>query len=261
MSTESRTQPYLDGRLASVYRAGNDMPGESLRAWAELIATCSPARSPDVLDVGAGTGMFAVALARWAAARTVIAVDASPAMLAHSEHHENVRYLTADAVALPFPGGRFDLALLSRVIHHLPDRRRTGAELMRVLRPGGAVVVRTTVRERLDSIVYEYWPQLRALDAGRFPSEAEIVTDFTAAGLRLTRALSFSQPVRLSLEAWRDAVEQRPQSKFGQLSDTQFRSGMRRLDAAIAAGCADPVSERYDVLIFRADGPVVRGRR
>jgi SAM-dependent methyltransferase len=252
MSTESRTQPYLDARLASVYRAGNDMPAESLRAWAELIAACSPARSPDVLDVGAGTGMFAVAMARWAAARKVIAVDASTSMLAHADRRENVRYLTADAAALPIASERFDLALLSRVIHHLPDRGRVGAELMRVLRPGGAVVVRTTVRERLDSIVYEYWPELRKLDAGRFPSEADIVTDFTASGLRPSRALSFCQPVQPSLQAWRDTVQHRPQSKFGQLTDAQFRSGLGRLDDAIAAGRAGPVGERYDVLIFTA---------
>ena len=229
------------------------MPDDSLHAWAELIAASSPRRLPDVLDVGAGTGMFAVALARWARARTVVAVDASPAMLAHSVRHENVHYLLAEAAALPLAGARFDLALLSRVIHHLPDRRSTGAELKRVLRPGGTVVVRTTVRERLDSVVYEFWPELLALDAMRFPSETEIITDFTAAGLRAPRVLSFGQPVQPSLQVWRDAVQQHPQSKFDQLTDAQFRAGLERLDAAIAAGAsADPVIERYDVLVFVA---------
>lgn len=46
---------------------------------------------------------------------------------------------------------------------------------------------------------------------------------------------------------------QRPQSKFGQLSDAQWHSGLARLDAVIAAGAnAGPVIERYDVLIFVA---------
>ena len=253
ISTEPHPQPYLDARLAGVYRGGNHMPEEPLRAWAELIATCSPVLTPDVLDVGAGTGLLAVALARWAEARMVVAIDASPAMLAHADCHENVRYLTADAAALPLAGARIDLALLSRVVHHLPDRRRAGAELKRVLRPGGVAVVRTTVRERLDSIVYEYWPELRRLDAGRFPSESEIITDFSAAGLRVAGVLSFGQPVQPGLRAWRDAVQRRPQSKFGQLTGEQFRSGMERLDKAIAAAASPgPVSERYDVLIFAA---------
>jgi hypothetical protein len=59
--------------------------------------------------------------------------------------------------------------------------------------------------------------------------------------------------VQPSLQAWRDAVQQRPQSKFGQLSNSQWRSGLERLDRAIAAGARpEPVSERYDVLIFAA---------
>jgi len=48
-------------------------------------------------------------------------------------------------------------------------------------------------------------------------------------------------------------VQRRAQSKFGQLTDAQFRSGLERLDLAIAAGAStDPISERYDVLIFAA---------
>ncbi|MBO0822826.1 MAG: class I SAM-dependent methyltransferase [Actinobacteria bacterium] len=228
------------------------MPDESLRAWTELIAARSPVGRPDVLDVGAGTGMFAVAMARWAATR-VAAIDASPAMLVHAGNHQNVHYLVADATALPLADARFDLALLSRVIHHLRDRRCAAAELKRVLRPGGAVVVRTTVRERLDSVAYQYWPELRALDSDRFPSQDEITADFTAARLRPTEVLSFAQPVWPSLRAWRDSVRLRPQSKFANLDDTQFRAGLQRLDRAVAtAAGSDPVRERYDVLVFAA---------
>jgi hypothetical protein len=59
--------------------------------------------------------------------------------------------------------------------------------------------------------------------------------------------------VQPSLQAWRDAIRQRAQSKFGQLSRSQWRSGLERLDVAVAAGAnTEPVSERYDVLIFAA---------
>ncbi|HSR86107.1 MAG TPA: hypothetical protein VLM11_18170, partial [Streptosporangiaceae bacterium] len=54
----------------------------------------------------------------------------------------------------------------------------TAAELKRALRRGGVAVVRTTVRDRLDSRVYDYWPQLRALDASRFPSQGQIEGKF-----------------------------------------------------------------------------------
>lgn len=58
--------------------------------------------------------------------------------------------------------GVFDLALMSRVMHHIPERAWAADELARVVRVGGRVVIRTTFRERLDTVVHDYWPQLRA---------------------------------------------------------------------------------------------------
>ena len=229
------SQPYLDSRLAAVYHRGNEMPDSSVRAWAELIGSHSPVRSPAVLDVGTGTGMFALALARWRDASLVVAIDQSPLMLAKAagqSNHPRVRYLAGDAVALPVGDDRFDLVLLSRVIHHLSDLRRAAAELKRALRPGGVVVVRTTIREHLDSLVYEYWPELRRRDASRFPASGEIRADFAAVGLRPIDMQSFAQPVQPSLAAWRDALALRPQSKFSQINQAKFDAG-----AALAQPC------------------------
>lgn len=254
--TAMRRQPYLDSPLASVYHLGNEMPDSSLRAWTAFIGLHSPVESPTVLDLGTGTGMFALALARWRNANLVVGIDESAAMLAQAAHrsgHERVVYLAGTATELPVADHVFDLALLSRVIHHIPDRRRTAAELKRALRPGGVVVVRTTVRARLDSLVYDYWPQLRSFDVLRFASQDDIMTDFAAAGLRPTGVESFSQPVRRSLRAWRDSLALRPQSKFGQLSPSEFEAGLRRLDDSVAAETnPTEVCERYDVLTFAA---------
>jgi SAM-dependent methyltransferase len=249
-------QPYLDPGLARVYHQGNEMPHRSLRAWTAFIGSHSPLAGPAVLDVGTGTGMFALALACWRNASLVAGIDQSPAMLAQAAQrsaHERVAFLAGAASRLPVADHAFDLALLSRVIHHLPDRRDAAAELKRALRPAGVVVVRTTVRERLDAIVYDYWPQLRSLDALRFPSQGEIMADFAAAGLRPTGAASFSQPVQPSLRAWRESLALRAQSKFGQISHRDFEAGLRRLDDAVAAETSvTVVSERYDVLTFAA---------
>ena len=249
-------QPYLDARLAGVYHQGNDMPDSSLRAWTEFIGSFSPVPRPAVLDLGTGTGMFARALALWRGASHVAGIDQSPAMLAQAARHARhprVRYLAGDASALPVRDRTFDLALLSRVIHHLPDRRRTAAELKRTLRPGGIVVIRTTVREHLDSTVYDYWPELRRLDAARFPSLGEITADFAATGLLPAGVQSFAQPVRPSLRAWHEALALRPQSKFSQLTQPAFEAGLRRLGrAADAQASPAAVSERYDMLTFAA---------
>jgi hypothetical protein len=64
-----------------------------------------------------------------------------------------------------------------------------------VLRPKGVAFVRTTIRERLDALVYQYWPQLHAIEVHRFPSTEELVANFVSAGFALGSIGSLAQPV------------------------------------------------------------------
>ncbi len=247
-------RPYDNSHLAVAYHPGNSMPPSSLQAWTRLIASFSPVTQPVLIDVGTGTGMFAAALARSGDVARTVGIDPSVAMLREAMQrswHPGVQYIAGDAAALPVADARFDLALLSRVIHHLPDRRRCVRELQRALRPGGVVVVRTTVRERLDAIVYDYWPSLRQTDAARFPALCDLVTEFSSAGFTTLAVRSFAQPVQPSLRSYYDVVALRPQSKFNHVSDVDFAEGLAllRIDAdAELAPVAVP--ERYDVLAF-----------
>jgi SAM-dependent methyltransferase len=106
------------------------MPTSSLRNWADLLVSFGRAESPAVLDLGTGTGMFAVALTRCRRGSQVVAIDPSPAMLAQAAtlaSHPRVRYLAGNATALPIGDRTIDLALLSRIIHQVSDRRGCAA--------------------------------------------------------------------------------------------------------------------------------------
>jgi ubiquinone/menaquinone biosynthesis C-methylase UbiE len=50
-------------------------------------------------------------------------------------------FVIADAAALPFPDGAFDVVVSSFAVHHWPDRHAGLAEMMRVLRPGGRATI------------------------------------------------------------------------------------------------------------------------
>ena len=94
-------------------------------------------------DLGCGTGHVAASLAPFVA--QVIAVDGSDAMLAEARRrlqgHDNVQVLHGDMEALPVDDGALDAAVVALVLHHLPDPGRALAEMARVIRPGGRILV------------------------------------------------------------------------------------------------------------------------
>jgi ubiquinone/menaquinone biosynthesis C-methylase UbiE len=100
---------YDDERLAAVYQAGNDMPESSVRDWTQLFGSYVRHTSPPaVIDIGAGTGMFSAAMARWLEASVVIGVDPSIPMLMQARRCHpcpGVHYVAGDAQAVPVRGG------------------------------------------------------------------------------------------------------------------------------------------------------------
>ena len=102
-----------------------------------------PGGDERALDVGTGAGALALALAPFV--REVVAVDRVPELLALARERAaaagNVEVVEADATALPFPDGAFDLAGTLRTLHHVHRPELVVAELARVTRPGGHVLV------------------------------------------------------------------------------------------------------------------------
>lgn len=98
------------------------------------------------LEIGAGTGFFALNLRQAGALDDVTVTDLSPGMVEAAQ--ENARRLgfevegaVADVEHLPFPDASFDLVIGHAVLHHLPDVEASLREVLRVLRPGGRFVV------------------------------------------------------------------------------------------------------------------------
>ena len=97
------------------------------------------------LEIGAGTGYFTLNLLQAGVVRSAVCSDISPGMLdtlaANAQRlGVDVQTQVADAEALPFADGSFDLVLGHAVLHHLPDCDRAFAEFFRVLRPGGTLL-------------------------------------------------------------------------------------------------------------------------
>jgi SAM-dependent methyltransferase len=93
------------------------------------------------LDVGSGAGALALALAP--RVREVVGVDSSPELLAAARARApaNCTFVEADATSLPFGYGEFDLVGCLRVLHHVRRPELVVAEIARVTRRGGRILV------------------------------------------------------------------------------------------------------------------------
>lgn len=96
-----------------------------------------------VADLGTGTGVFPVAVAPFV--RRAVGVDRAPEMLAAARRRAaglaNVEFLEGHLEALPLEPGSVDLAVLSLVLHFVPDPLAALREVRRVLAPGGRLIV------------------------------------------------------------------------------------------------------------------------
>ena len=108
----------------------------------------SPEPGQRVLEVGPGTGYYALQAARWLEpGGTLDILDIQQKMLDHTMHRahaievSNIVPRLGDAQALPYPDDHFDSAYLVATLGEVPDKGRALRELRRVLKRGGRLVV------------------------------------------------------------------------------------------------------------------------
>jgi demethylmenaquinone methyltransferase/2-methoxy-6-polyprenyl-1,4-benzoquinol methylase len=198
---EGQVQAMFD-RIAGVYDVMNSVMTAGLHhRWRERAADLARLRPGDrALDVATGTGDLAIELARRVGPHgEVVGADFSDGMLARARAKDpGIRWEHADAMALPYPQGAFAAATVGFGARNFGDLQRGLGEMVRVVRPGGRVVVleiTTPTRPPLstffglwfDRVVpllgrdeaYTYLPN----SVKRFPPPAALASMMAAAGL------------------------------------------------------------------------------
>jgi demethylmenaquinone methyltransferase/2-methoxy-6-polyprenyl-1,4-benzoquinol methylase len=197
-------------RIAGPYDAMNAVMTAGMHhRWRERaveLAAVGPGSC--VIDVATGTGDLAIALARAVAPDgEVVACDFSEQMLARARTKApELRFEWADALALPYASDRFDAATVGFGARNFSDLRRGVAEMVRVVRPGGRVVIleiTQPTREPLASFFRTWFDRIvpalgRVAGQGaaysylpssvkRFPGPHELAAVMDGCGLRSIR--------------------------------------------------------------------------
>jgi ubiquinone/menaquinone biosynthesis C-methylase UbiE len=142
------------------------------------------------LDVGAGTGALAFALAP--RVREVVALDSDPAMLerARASAPPNVTIVEGNAESLPFDSFSFDLVGTLRTLHHVRRPELAVAELARVTRSGGTILVVDQIAptDPLAAVELNRFERARDASTTRVLADVDLRSLFDANNLHLRRA-------------------------------------------------------------------------
>jgi SAM-dependent methyltransferase len=156
-------------------RAYDSTRGASPSVLAPLREALAGAPGPSLMDIGGGTGNYALALA--AGGWRPVVVDRSREMLAQARA-KSLKTLRADATELPFADESFDAAMLVAMIHHVDRPTRALAEARRVLRPRGRLALMAFTREDVEaSWCLQYFPVARPWMLATHPPLRELLDE------------------------------------------------------------------------------------
>jgi ubiquinone/menaquinone biosynthesis C-methylase UbiE len=244
-----------DARQHAVYSAGRALSAESARLWSRVFAGWAGAPGPPTtLDLGSGTGRFTPILAETLGG-PVYGVEPSERMRRQAElhaRHPDVRYLAGRAEAIPLPDGVCGFVLMFLVYHHFADRPRAVAEIRRVLRPGGRVLLRSTFSDRMpDLLWHRYFPGAPRIERQVFPTLTDTTRLFEDAGLTVLGLDRVRETAAPDLATYAERLRLRAISTFEHLTEEETRDGFAALDRAVAAGgTGGPITMDSDLLVL-----------
>ncbi|MEZ5246093.1 MAG: methyltransferase domain-containing protein [Acidimicrobiales bacterium] len=218
---------HLGGRLATL----------------ALIDSMRPSVPGSVLDVGCGIGGPARTIANELGA-TVLGIDLTPSFVEAATEltarvglDDRVSFEVGDALALDLPDEQFDLVTLFHVGMNIADKPRLFAELARVLRPSGHVLVYDIMRIAPGSLVLPM-PWASSDDHQHLGEVDDYLGALRAAGLTPGEPVDHRPIVSTALQRAADAP---PPVNLSNLMGPDFVEMFTNLRTAMAAGLVAPI--------------------
>jgi SAM-dependent methyltransferase len=231
-----------DEPTAAAYKAVREIPRDALSGWREAVRRrLCPSPGTTLVDIGAGTGLFASAFSDWFEL-AVLAVEPSAAMRARIPRTPGIEALEGDASALPLPDESADAAWISNVLHHVPDLEAAAREIRRVLRPGAPVLIRAGMSHRgfpggYEGIELMRWFPETARTVDTYPSVEEACRAFASAGFRAESVEQVCETRTTGLADFLDRLDtlRQADTPMRKLTEDEFLRGKERVRRAVGA--------------------------
>jgi demethylmenaquinone methyltransferase/2-methoxy-6-polyprenyl-1,4-benzoquinol methylase len=218
--------------VAQKYDLMNDVMSLGVhRIWkTALIDWLSPRNGQKLLDVAGGTGDIAFRFLKRAPKSKVTVLDMTEKMLVEGksraeahEFNENIDWICADAMRLPFKDHSFDAYTISFGIRNVTDIKVALTEAFRVLKPGGRLLVLefsqipiSKLRKLYDLYSFKAIPRMGKIIAGdsdsyqylvesirKFPNQEEFLKLLQAAGFENTKYRNLSLGIAALHSGWK----------------------------------------------------------
>jgi ubiquinone/menaquinone biosynthesis C-methylase UbiE len=128
-----------------------------------LFATEAIALDPHaikILDIGTGTARIPILMCQHQPQYLITGIDLARSMLIIGQRNvaeagltQRIRLERVDSKKMPYPDLEFDMLISNSLVHHLPDPLSFFVEIKRLVRPGGAILIRDLIRPENDMIV------------------------------------------------------------------------------------------------------------
>ncbi len=177
-----------------------------------------------ILDVGTGTARIPILMCQQRPQYLITGIDLAQSMLIIGQRNveeaglnQRIRLERVDSKRMPYPDLEFDMIVSNSLVHHLPDPLSFFQEIKRLVRPGGAILIRDLIRPESDDVVDE----LVARIGGEYDAhQQQLFRDSLKAALTLTEV---QEPIdRVGLE----------QVKLSQSSDLHWTIERKRISIA-----------------------------
>lgn len=142
-----------------------------------------------VLDIGTGTARIPILMCQQRPQYLITGIDLAQSMLIIGQRNVAAAQLTqriklerVDSKRMPYPDLEFDMLVSNSLVHHLPDPLSFFGEVKRIIKPGGAMLIRDLIRPENDQIVNEL---VAKIGADYDPHQQQLFQDSLKAGLTL----------------------------------------------------------------------------